>query len=72
MAPATISTTQALLQQADVVVYDRLIPTEVLDMARRDAEKIYAGKQRDNHSLPLESINQLLIDLALAGKSVAD
>ncbi|MDT4291592.1 siroheme synthase CysG [Methylomonas sp. MO1] len=60
-----------LLQQADVIVYDRLVSIEVLDMARRDAEKIYVGKQRDNHSLPQESINQLLIDLALAGKRVA-
>lgn len=60
-----------LLQQADVIVYDRLVSTEILDMARRDAEKIYVGKQRDNHSLLQESINQLLIDLALAGKRVA-
>jgi len=60
-----------LLQQADVIVYDRLVSIDVLDMARRDAEKIYVGKQRDNHSLPQESINQLLIDLALAGKRVA-
>ncbi|MDX8129965.1 MULTISPECIES: siroheme synthase CysG [Methylomonas] len=60
-----------LLQQADVVVYDRLVSNEILDMARRDAEKIYVGKQRDNHSLPQESINRLLTDLALAGKRVA-
>jgi len=60
-----------LLQQADVIVYDRLVSIEVLDMARRDAEKIYVGKQRNNHSLPQDSINQLLIDLALAGKRVA-
>jgi uroporphyrin-III C-methyltransferase / precorrin-2 dehydrogenase / sirohydrochlorin ferrochelatase len=60
-----------LLQQADVIVYDRLVSIEVLDMARRDAEKINVGKQRNNHSLPQESINQLLIDLALAGKRVA-
>lgn len=40
-------------------------------MARRDAEKIYVGKQRSNHSLPQESINELLADLALSGKRVA-
>jgi len=60
-----------LMQQADVVVYDRLVSPEILEMARRDAEKIYVGKQRSNHSLPQESINELLAKLALAGKRVA-
>lgn len=60
-----------LMQQADVVVYDRLVADSIVDMARRDAEKIYVGKQRNNHSLPQESINQLLADLALSGKRVA-
>lgn len=60
-----------LLQQADVVVYDRLVSPSILDMARRDAEKIYVGKQRNQHSLPQASINQLLANLALAGKRVA-
>ncbi len=60
-----------LLQQADVVVYDRLVSTEIIDLARRDAEKIYVGKQRQNHALPQVSINQLLADLAKAGKRVA-
>lgn len=60
-----------LMQQADVVVYDRLVSKEILEMARRDAEKIYVGKQRSNHSLPQESINELLADLALSGKRVA-
>ena len=60
-----------LLQQADVVVYDRLVSPGVLEMARRDAEKIYVGKQRSNHSLPQESINELLAELALSGKRVA-
>ncbi|WP_411728186.1 siroheme synthase CysG [Methyloglobulus sp.] len=60
-----------LLQQADVVVYDRLVSTEIIDLARRDAEKIYAGKQRQNHTLPQISINHLLADLAKAGKRVA-
>ena len=60
-----------LLQQADVVVYDRLVSPDILEMARRDAEKVYVGKQRSHHSLPQESINELLANLALAGKRVA-
>jgi uroporphyrin-III C-methyltransferase/precorrin-2 dehydrogenase/sirohydrochlorin ferrochelatase len=59
-----------LMQQADVVVYDRLVSAEILDLARRDAEKIYVGKQRNNHSLAQESINELLARLAKAGKRV--
>jgi uroporphyrin-III C-methyltransferase/precorrin-2 dehydrogenase/sirohydrochlorin ferrochelatase len=60
-----------LMQQADVVVYDRLVSPEILDLARRDAEKIYVGKQRQNHALPQASINELLADLAKQGKRVA-
>ncbi len=60
-----------LMQQADVVVYDRLVSPGILEMIRRDAEKIYVGKQRSRHSLPQESINELLAKLALSGKRVA-
>jgi len=59
-----------LMQQADVVVYDRLVSEPVLDMVRRDAELIYAGKARDQHTLTQESINQLLVRLAKEGKRV--
>lgn len=59
-----------LMQQADVVVYDRLVSKQVLDLVRRDAEKLYAGKERDNHAIPQEDINQLLVRLAKAGKRV--
>jgi uroporphyrin-III C-methyltransferase/precorrin-2 dehydrogenase/sirohydrochlorin ferrochelatase len=59
-----------LMQQADVVVYDRLVSEPILDMVRRDAELIYAGKARDQHTLSQESINQLLVRLAKAGKRV--
>ncbi len=59
-----------LMQQADVVVYDRLVSAEILDLTRRDSEKIYVGKQRANHSLPQESINDLLLNLAKKGKRV--
>jgi uroporphyrin-III C-methyltransferase/precorrin-2 dehydrogenase/sirohydrochlorin ferrochelatase len=59
-----------LMQQADVIVYDRLVSPEILDLARRDSEKIYVGKQRQDHVLPQESINLLLANLAKAGKRV--
>jgi len=59
-----------LMQQADVVVHDRLISPQVLDLCRRDAERIYVGKERDNHAVPQDQINQLLVDLAQQGKRV--
>ncbi|CAI8957141.1 siroheme synthase CysG [Methylocaldum szegediense] len=59
-----------LIQEADVVVYDRLVSPEILDLVRRDAEKIYAGKQRNQHTLPQAEINRLLADLAKSGKRV--
>ena len=59
-----------LMQQADVIVYDRLVSDEILDLARRDSEKIYVGKQKHNHSLPQDSINELLLTLAKQGKRV--
>ncbi|MGZ8946065.1 MAG: siroheme synthase CysG [Methylococcaceae bacterium] len=60
-----------LMQQADVIVYDHLVSPEILDLARRDSEKIYVGKERQKHTLPQESINTLLADLAKTGKRVA-
>jgi uroporphyrin-III C-methyltransferase/precorrin-2 dehydrogenase/sirohydrochlorin ferrochelatase len=59
-----------LMQQADVVVYDRLVSEPILDLVRRDAELIYAGKQRARHTLSQESINELLVRLAKEGKRV--
>ena len=59
-----------LMQQADVVVYDRLVSPAILDMVRRDATRIYAGKERNRHTLEQESINQLLVRLAQEGKRV--
>lgn len=59
-----------LMQEADVVVYDRLVSAEVLDLVRRDAEKIYAGKERDKHAISQEDINHLLVRLAKDGKRV--
>lgn len=60
-----------LMQQADVIVYDRLVSQNILDLARRDSDKIYVGKERDHHSLPQDDINKLLVELAVAGKRVA-
>ena len=59
-----------LMQMADVVVYDRLVSPPILDMVRRDAEKIYAGKAKSDHAIPQENINQLLVRLAKEGKRV--
>jgi uroporphyrin-III C-methyltransferase/precorrin-2 dehydrogenase/sirohydrochlorin ferrochelatase len=59
-----------LMQQADVVLYDRLVSKEVLDLVRRDAERIHVGKERNNHSVPQQGINQMLVDLAKQGKRV--
>jgi len=59
-----------LMQMADVIVYDRLVAPPILDLARRDAEQIYVGKERDKHALSQENINQLLVRLAKEGKRV--
>lgn len=59
-----------LLQSADVVLYDRLVSDGILEMSRRDAERIYVGKRRDDHALPQGEINQLLVNLAQEGKRV--
>ncbi|HEY5700563.1 MAG TPA: siroheme synthase CysG [Gammaproteobacteria bacterium] len=59
-----------LMQKADVIVHDRLVSDAVLELARRDAPRIYAGKSRSNHTIPQESINQLLVRLAKEGKRV--
>lgn len=59
-----------LLQQADVIVYDALVTQPILDLARRDADRIYVGKRKNCHTLPQQGINQLLVDLAKCGKRV--
>lgn len=61
---------QRLLGEADVIVHDRLVTPEVLDMARRDAERILVGKARADHTMPQEEINALLVALGRAGRKV--
>jgi len=58
------------LRKADVVVYDRLAPTTLLDEAPTTAERIYAGKRSGHHAMPQEEINNLLVARAREGKTV--
>ncbi|MCB1520516.1 MAG: uroporphyrinogen-III C-methyltransferase [Hyphomicrobiaceae bacterium] len=59
-----------LMQRADVVVYDRLIGSPILELVRPDAERIYVGKKRNQHALPQDEISRLLVRLARDGKRV--
>lgn len=59
-----------VMQNADVVVYDRLVSEAVLELVRRDAERIYVGKAAGQAYVAQEDINQLLVDLAKQGKRV--
>ncbi len=58
------------IQNADTLVYDRLVAPALLDYARKDVELIYVGKKSCLHTLPQEDINQKLVDLAKEGKNV--
>lgn len=59
-----------LMQNCDIVFYDRLVSSPILDLVRRDAERVYVGKQRGEHAVPQPDINQLLVDHARLGKRV--
>jgi len=59
-----------LIAAADALVYDHLVGDGIIDLARPDARRIYAGKEASKHTLPQDSINQLLVDLASEGLSV--
>jgi uroporphyrin-III C-methyltransferase / precorrin-2 dehydrogenase / sirohydrochlorin ferrochelatase len=59
-----------LMQQADIVIYDRLVSAPIMELCRRDAEKVYVGKARSNHAVPQEGINALLVKYAEEGKRV--
>lgn len=62
---------QRLLQEADVIVHDYLVPDAVIEMGRRDAERISVGKKKGHHSFTQAQINALLVRLARDGKRVA-
>ncbi len=59
-----------LMQQADVVVYDRLVSPEIMALLPAGVERIYAGKEHSRHTMPQESINELLVRRALEGGRV--
>jgi len=58
------------LQEADVVLYDKLVGPEIVDYARRDALRVYVGKAKANHALSQDEINALMAEHALAGRRV--
>lgn len=58
------------LQEADVIYYDRLVDPEILELARRDAERVYVGKRPGCHSWPQEKITQTIVAAATAGARV--
>ena len=59
-----------LMHKADVVLYDRLVSPEIMLKLRPDAQKIHVGKERANHTVDQETINQMLVRLAQEGKKV--
>ncbi|MGO2279653.1 MULTISPECIES: siroheme synthase CysG [unclassified Psychrobacter] len=59
-----------LMQQADVVFYDALVSPQVLDLCRRDADKVFVGKKRSNHTVAQLGINELLVNHAKQGRRV--
>ena len=59
-----------LMQQADVVLYDRLVSAEILDLVRRDADLISVGKHAGNHQVTQSRTNEMLVEYAQQGKKV--
>lgn len=59
-----------LMQRADVVLYDRLIGTDIMALVRPGAERIYVGKCAKDHTMPQADITRLMISLAKDGKQV--
>jgi len=61
---------QRVMMEADVIVFDALVPQAIVDMGRRDAERISVGKRKGCHSKSQEEINDLIVALGKAGKRV--
>jgi uroporphyrin-III C-methyltransferase/precorrin-2 dehydrogenase/sirohydrochlorin ferrochelatase len=59
-----------LMQKCDVCIYDNLVSKDILELVRRDADLVYAGKKQDQHTLSQDKINSLLIKFAKQGKRV--
>jgi len=59
-----------VMQSASVVLYDHLVSPALVELVRRDAERIYVGKEQDKHALPQAEINALMVRLAREGKRV--
>ncbi|WP_264768650.1 SAM-dependent methyltransferase, partial [Klebsiella pneumoniae] len=58
------------IQQADIVVYDRLVSDDIMNLVRRDADRVFVGKRAGYHCVPQEEINQILLREAQKGKRV--
>lgn len=59
-----------VLNRADVILYDHLVNKQIVGLGRRDAQRLYVGKERSNHAVPQPEINNLLITLARRGHQV--
>ena len=59
-----------VIQEAEVIIYDKLVNPEILEMAKKNCEFIFVGKQSGNHSVPQDEINEIIYQCALKYKTV--